>query len=71
MKKPKLLRSPDGNLVEYECTQVAETVAAIMVTDGDKDFWIPRSLIEETDEHGDSNITIYIPEWVAYEKGMI
>lgn len=71
MGKAKLLRSPDGNLVEFFCTQVSGTELAIMVTDGDNDYWIPKSQIEETEDHGDNNLTIYIAEWLAIEKGIV
>lgn len=70
---PKLLRSPDGNLVEFACELEAETTFAILVTDGTKEYWIPRSQIHETELPGPrpADLVIYLPEWLAYEKGII
>jgi len=49
------------------------TDAAVLVSDGDKQVWIPKGQIEDyTDELiiGHS-ITIFIPEWLATNKGLI
>lgn len=62
------------NLVDITVDEVeAETAKAIMVTDGFKTVWIPKSQIAETSEvqeKGDSG-NLRIPEWLAKEKGLI
>jgi len=60
--------------VEIFCTIEHTTDSAILIDDGDKLVWIPRSLIEEMDgdeEELGSAITISIPEWKALEEGLI
>jgi len=49
------------------------TNAAVLVNDGTKEAWIPKSKIEDyTDElETGHSITIFLPEWLALEKGLI
>lgn len=43
---------------------------AVLFFDGDKEVWLPKSLIEiERKERGLFEITL--PEWLALEKGLI
>ena len=49
------------------------TDSAVLVSDGNKEVWIPKGQIEDyTDELivGHS-ITVLIPEWLALDKGLI
>lgn len=49
------------------------TDKAVLANDGARDAWIPRSQITDyTDEIvvGES-ITIFVPQWLAEEKGLI
>ena len=56
-----------------------ETNAAILVTDGSQEMWIPKSQIGLNDEptgkrpiyEKGTTITISIPEWLAHAKGLI
>ena len=55
-----------------------KTQKAYLVSDDGKEasaVWIPISQIIEADTEGDAvvgaEITITIPEWLAYEKGLI
>jgi cold shock CspA family protein len=66
----------DKNFVEI-AVQVKvnrEGLKAVLVNDGTKDVWIPKSQIEDPDmddvETGD-HIDIMIPEWLATDKGLI
>lgn len=47
---------------------------AVLIHDGTREAWIPRSQIEAPDpaemETG-QHITLLIPEWLANEKGLI
>lgn len=47
---------------------------AVLVSDGDKDVWIPRSrILDQEDENLDENThtKIEIPEWLAEQKGLV
>lgn len=43
-----------------------ETEKAIMIFDGDKEVWLPKSQVED---NGDGTFTM--PEWLALDKGLI
>jgi hypothetical protein len=62
------------NLVDVEVDEVEiETEKAIMVSDGFKTAWIPKSQIAETSEvqaKGDKG-NLRIPEWLAKDKGLV
>lgn len=62
------------NLVDVTVDEVeVETEKAIMVSDGYKTAWIPKSQIAETSEvqaRGDRG-NLRIPEWLAKDKGLI
>jgi hypothetical protein len=62
------------SLVDVEVDEVEiETEKAIMVSDGYKNVWIPRSQIADTSEvqgKGDRG-NLRIPEWLAKDKGLI
>lgn len=50
------------------------TERAVLVHDGKREAWIPRSQIEDPDpaslEPG-QHIELLIPEWIATEKGLV
>ena len=51
------------------------TELAVLVSDGDESYWIPKSQIEEEidwDSLGEGNeIGVTIPEWLAEQKGLV
>lgn len=53
-------------IVEIKCTVARSTDKAVLITDGTRNAWIPRSQI--SDESDDS---IFIPLWLATEKGLV
>ena len=57
--------------IEITIEVIARTPRALRVYDGKTECWIPRSQI--SDYVGDENSpeTIFIPKWLAYEKGLI
>lgn len=67
-----------SEIVDVEVHLVlAITTEAVLVTQGDgindKQTWIPLSQIDDTDdelEEGTGN-TLYIPLWLAEEKGLV
>lgn len=49
-----------------------ETERAFLVFDGKTEAWIPKSAISDQSERDDGSIeTIFIPEWLATEKGLL
>lgn len=59
---------------EIACEIRVLTDRAVLIHDGTREAWIPRSQIEDPDpaelEIG-STVTLLIPEWLANEKGLI
>lgn len=47
------------------------TDKALKVFDGKTECWIPRSQISDYVGDEDSPESIFIPEWLAFEKGFI
>lgn len=47
------------------------TDKAFLVFDGKTECWIPRSQISDYSGDDESPETIFIPEWLAHEKGLI
>jgi len=66
-------------LVNKEYTEIAcevhiKTDRAILIHDGAREAWIPRSQIEDPDPEDmaiGSHITLLIPTWLAQEKDLI
>ena len=55
------------------CTYLGPTKDAILINDGTRNMWIPRSEIrDELPKLAKGDIvTITIPEWLAKKKGLI
>lgn len=66
----KLIRDVDGDLVEFEARLVHKTEKAYLIDYGGKEYWIPKSKVEQFDEvpHNPGFYEIVIPEWLADEK---
>ena len=64
------------NRVKINVTLISRTDLAILVSDGQRQAWVPLSQIEEeiqepTGQMGLVTTTaIVVPEWVAREKGL-
>lgn len=64
----------------YQLEFKKQTTPGILVSDGDEEFWLPKSEIEidgistwsdfETLKFGEE-IDVYIPDWLAEDKGLI
>jgi hypothetical protein len=50
---------------------VHETENALLVFDGDRQFWLPKSQIEYCGEPGDKAVTVTLPLWLAEKVGLI
>lgn len=57
------------NVVELDVETLRETEQAVLFTDGDEQFWIPKSQMEEWPEEGDSGVAI-VAEWFAEKEGL-
>ncbi len=58
--------------VEIEGRAKRETAAAILFDNGHVEVWVPKSVISDQSEDDDGAIeSIFIPEWIAEEKGLI
>lgn len=64
----------EAEKVEVSVTFKRETDRAILVNDGDKDIWLPKSqcsiAAEDFPEPGEA-IEIEVAEWLAKEKGLL
>ena len=58
------------DLVDVTCKLKHETKAAWLISDGDRDVWLPKSQCEL--ELGKNMVCIVtLPEWLAVEKELI
>ncbi len=55
-----------SDLVEIAAEKRRETELAILIFDGDREAWIPKSQCED---NGDGTFTM--TEWLAKDKGLI
>lgn len=55
----------EAKLFDFSGTLKRETASALLVNDGTRDVWLPKSL---TEDNGDGTFTV--PEWLAIEKGI-
>lgn len=64
-----------GNRDRYEAISVTVTTItgkAILINDGTKDCWIPKSLIEDPDDLVHGEVTeINVQEWFLQKEGLI
>jgi len=69
----KLITGLDKNYVEVVVELKADPpkAKAILISDGDKEIWVPRSIIEGIEPVKGTMIEITIPEWFAQDKGLI
>lgn len=60
-----------GKDIEIDIVVRGETDLALKVSDGSKEVWVPKSKISDQGEEGGRITSIFIPEWLALEKGLI
>ena len=58
-----------SDLIDLEVEIKAETDAAVLVSDGDKEAWLPKSQIEI--ERKGRVATVTLPEWLAIAKEFV
>lgn len=47
-----------------------ETAAAVMIFDGSKEVWLPKSLVEIAPNDDGKTVTVSLPEWLAEKEGL-
>lgn len=61
--------------IEIACEVRRETAMALLIFDGVREVWIAKSQItdqcEENGLFGTKITSIFIPEWLATEKGLV
>lgn len=57
--------------IEIDVEIQARTTKALLVSNGKTECWVPRSQISDYSGSEDSPESIFIPEWLALEKGLI
>lgn len=63
----KFIRSVEINYIEITGTIEAETKAAILLDDGVKKVWLPKSQLEDIDIQ-ESIVVVRMPEWLAIDR---
>ena len=68
---PRYRDSESDEQVQVEdLEEKRETEKAILVTDGEKEYWLPKSQVEV--EPGDRGlINVSMPRWLAEDKGLV
>lgn len=56
--------------VEVEVENKIETDLAVLFFNGDREFWIPKSVMERWPDLGESG-TALVAEWFAEKEGLI
>lgn len=58
--------------VEIDYEYVHQTPEAVLISDGDKEHWIPKSCIEDVDYINlEKDTTMCVIEWYAISEGLI
>jgi len=64
----------DTEMCEVAVTMKRETERAVLINDGDRDHWLPKSQIEAEDgEFPEAGVsfTLRVAAWLAKDKGII
>lgn len=69
----KTIRDGKRNIYEFELEFLRETAAAILVSDGDMNYWLPKSQLESDWDGAEIGelVEVAIPEWLAIKLDMI
>ncbi len=59
------------SIIEVAVHVKHKTDKAYLVTDGVTECWIPRAMIDDECEEKGEVTSIFIPEWLATEKGLV
>lgn len=64
------MRDEEPEYVEIDVETVQETDKAVRFSDGDNRFWVPKSVMEEWPETGESG-TALVAQWFAEKEGLV
>ncbi|MFQ5776342.1 MAG: hypothetical protein ACE5GS_17625 [Kiloniellaceae bacterium] len=59
-----------SDLIDIAGEVLAETAKAVLLYDGARQDWLPKSQIE-IDRRADGTVEVAMPEWLAKAKGFI
>lgn len=59
-----------NELIDIACDKIAETDKGLLISDGDKREWVPKSQVE-MEQKADSTWCCTMPLWLAKQKGFI
>jgi len=66
-----MIKDTDGNkYTEIDVENIGETELAVKFDDGDKEFWIPMSCMEDWPEKGETGEAL-VAIWFAKKMGLI
>lgn len=68
---PKEWRSKDPYKVHYDKEVLERPKSYLLDFGGGNEQWIPKSEITDKGEEKDGTQWLEIPEWLAYEKGLL
>jgi hypothetical protein len=63
-------RATRADMMEFYLEAIGETDRAVWFTDGENRVWLPKSQIEAKHVK-DSDFQVFVPIWLAKEKGLI
>ncbi len=65
------IKDTDGNeYAEIDVENIYETDDAVKFDDGDKEFWVPKSVMEDWPDKGQTG-TALVAIWFAEKMGLI
>lgn len=59
-----------NSLVDLDLNLITETKEAILVSDGKREAWLPKSQIEYEPD-GKGSVMVTLPEWMAVQKELV
>jgi hypothetical protein len=62
---------PDDELIEIVVTLVRETDTQIVVDDGDREVWLPKSKVTWENSASGKSCVVRLAEWLAMNEGLI
>jgi len=62
-------------MIEIYATVIMSRPDTVLISDGSREAWLPKSEITCDDDDGEYHdgemMTIWVPEWLAHDRGLI